>query len=130
MKERSKQGQTNKQGKATQHTQGSHVQHKGCWIMHRCSLILCNSVTVSVYSTGEACLHGSSQPLSPGFLQNSRPHIHLVHRQGKNVNYFAYGASASEVEVDFTILRSDLVMDVGDSLNPAIDIGQVCIYGG
>ena len=46
-------------------------------------------------------------------------------------NYFAYGASASEVEVDtltgdFTILRSDMVMDVGDSLNPAIDIGQVC----
>ena len=50
--------------------------------------------------------------------------------KGRMYNYFAYGASASEVEVDFTILRSDLVMDVGDSLNPAIDIGQVCIYGG
>ena len=51
--------------------------------------------------------------------------------KGRMYNYFAYGASASEVEVDtltgdFTILRSDLVMDVGDSLNPAIDIGQVC----
>ena len=50
--------------------------------------------------------------------------------KGNLYNYFSYGASASEVEVDtltgdFTILRSDLVMDVGDSLNPAIDIGQV-----
>ena len=50
--------------------------------------------------------------------------------KGNMYNYFTYGASASEVEVDtltgdFTILRSDLVMDVGDSLNPAIDIGQV-----
>ena len=50
--------------------------------------------------------------------------------KGNPYSYFSYGASASEVEVDtltgdFTILRSDLVMDVGDSLNPAIDIGQV-----
>ena len=50
--------------------------------------------------------------------------------KGNMYSYFSFGASASEVEVDtltgdFTILRSDLVMDVGDSLNPAIDIGQV-----
>ena len=52
--------------------------------------------------------------------------------KGNLYSYFSFGASASEVEVDtltgdFTILRSDLVMDVGDSLNPAIDIGQVPI---
>ena len=55
--------------------------------------------------------------------------------KGSMYHYFAYGASASEIEVDtltgdFTILRSDLIMDVGDSLNPAIDIGQVFIHGG
>ncbi|RXG72356.1 Xanthine dehydrogenase/oxidase, partial [Armadillidium vulgare] len=45
-------------------------------------------------------------------------------------NYFAFGAAASEVEIDcltgdHTVLRTDIVMDVGKSLNPAIDIGQI-----
>lgn len=44
-------------------------------------------------------------------------------------NYFCYGAAVSEVELDtltgdFHLLRTDLCMDVGQSLNPAIDIGQ------
>ena len=50
--------------------------------------------------------------------------------KGRMYNYFTYGASISEVEVDtltgdFVILKSDLLMDVGKSINPAIDIGQV-----
>ncbi|CAN0858158.1 Indole-3-acetaldehyde oxidase [Linum grandiflorum] len=44
--------------------------------------------------------------------------------------YLNYGASASEVEVNLltgetTILRSDLIYDCGQSLNPAIDMGQI-----
>ncbi|TVU44661.1 hypothetical protein EJB05_04108, partial [Eragrostis curvula] len=44
--------------------------------------------------------------------------------------YLNYGAAISEVEVDVltgatTILRSDLVYDCGQSLNPAVDLGQV-----
>ncbi|GAX80308.1 hypothetical protein CEUSTIGMA_g7746.t1 [Chlamydomonas eustigma] len=45
-------------------------------------------------------------------------------------NYYAFGASVSEVELDvltgdFHLLRADIVMDVGNPINPAIDIGQV-----
>jgi hypothetical protein len=44
--------------------------------------------------------------------------------------YFAYGAAVTEVEVDGLsgmkrVLRVDIVHDVGDSLNPAIDRGQI-----
>ena len=45
-------------------------------------------------------------------------------------NYFCYGAACSEVELDvltgeWHVLRTDIVMDVGNPINPAIDIGQV-----
>ncbi|KAG7154629.1 Xanthine dehydrogenase/oxidase-like 2 [Homarus americanus] len=50
--------------------------------------------------------------------------------EGRPFNYFSYGAAVTEVEVDcltgdHSVLRTDIVMDVGDSLNPAIDIGQI-----
>ncbi|XP_042232442.1 xanthine dehydrogenase/oxidase-like [Homarus americanus] len=49
---------------------------------------------------------------------------------GRPFNYYAAGAAVTKVEVDcltgdHTILRTDIVMDVGNSLNPAVDIGQV-----
>ncbi|KAF2465100.1 uncharacterized protein BDR25DRAFT_295929 [Lindgomyces ingoldianus] len=44
--------------------------------------------------------------------------------------YFTQGAGVTEVELDLltgdhTVLRTDLVMDVGNSINPAIDYGQI-----
>jgi xanthine dehydrogenase large subunit len=49
---------------------------------------------------------------------------------GKPFFYFAYGAAVSEVIVDtltgeHKLLAADLLHDVGTSLNPALDIGQV-----
>ena len=49
------------------------------------------------------------------------------------LNYFSFGAAVSEVEIDcltggHNVIRTDIVMDVGDSINPAVDIGQVSIY--
>ncbi|HHB82852.1 MAG TPA: xanthine dehydrogenase molybdopterin binding subunit, partial [Devosia sp.] len=50
--------------------------------------------------------------------------------QGRPFFYYAYGASVSEVAVDiltgeYQVERVDILHDVGKSLNPAIDIGQV-----
>ena len=49
---------------------------------------------------------------------------------GRPFLYFAYGASCSEVTIDtltgeMRIDRVDILHDVGTSLNPAIDIGQI-----
>ncbi len=50
--------------------------------------------------------------------------------QGRPFHYFCFGAAVSEAVVDTLtgesrILRADLLHDVGRSLNPAVDIGQV-----
>merc|ERR1719336_3142879 len=50
--------------------------------------------------------------------------------QGSMFNYLTFGVGCSVVEVDcltgeHTVLKTDIVMDVGKSLNPAIDIGQI-----
>src|SRR5690606_20486465 len=50
--------------------------------------------------------------------------------RGKPFHYFAYGAAISEVEVDgftgqFAIRRVDILHDVGESISPKVDIGQI-----
>lgn len=53
-----------------------------------------------------------------------------VRGQGRPFFYFAYGAAVTEVAIDTLtgenrLLRVDILHDVGQSLNPAIDLGQV-----
>jgi xanthine dehydrogenase large subunit len=53
-----------------------------------------------------------------------------VRMLGEPFKYFAYGVAAAEVELDgFTgahrIRRVDIIHDVGESLSPLIDVGQV-----
>ena len=70
----------------------------------------------------------------PLFAQGyySTPDIHYDPQTGRGApfHYFAYAAAVSEVEVDgftgdYRLLRTDILEDVGDSVSPLVDRGQI-----
>ena len=65
-----------------------------------------------------------------GFYKTPKIHYDRKTFTGRPFFYFAYGAAVSEVVIDTLtgenrMLRVDILHDVGKSLNPAIDMGQV-----
>ena len=65
-----------------------------------------------------------------GFYKTPDIHWDRVAGKGQPFYYYAYGAACSEVSVDtltgeYRVERADILHDVGRSLNPALDIGQV-----
>jgi xanthine dehydrogenase large subunit len=77
-----------------------------------------------------SCWMNRIQLSAAGFYMTPKIHWDRATGRGHPFYYFAYGAAASEVTIDtltgeYQIDRSDVLEDVGRSLNPAIDIGQV-----
>ncbi|PSJ23619.1 xanthine dehydrogenase molybdopterin binding subunit [Halomonas sp. ND22Bw] len=65
-----------------------------------------------------------------GFYATPLIHYDRAAGRGRPFYYYAFGAAVAEVEVDtlsgeYRVSRADILHDVGDSLNPAIDIGQI-----
>jgi xanthine dehydrogenase large subunit len=65
-----------------------------------------------------------------GFYRTEGLHWDSSVMRGAPFKYFSYGVAASEVEVDgftgaYRLRRVDIVHDVGDSLSPLIDLGQI-----
>ncbi|HQZ13810.1 MAG TPA: xanthine dehydrogenase molybdopterin binding subunit [Devosia sp.] len=76
------------------------------------------------------CWMGRVQLSAAGFYKTPKIHWDRATGRGHPFYYFAYGAAVSEVTIDtltgeYQIDRCDVLEDVGRSLNPAIDIGQV-----
>ena len=70
------------------------------------------------------------QLFAAGYYRTAGIHWDAARMQGEPFKYFAYGAAASEVEVDaftgaYRLLRTDIVHDVGDTLSPLVDLGQI-----
>ncbi len=67
---------------------------------------------------------------STGFYKTPKIFYDRSQSRGRPFYYYAFGAACCEVIVDtltgeYKMLRTDILHDVGASLNPAIDIGQV-----
>ncbi len=67
---------------------------------------------------------------SDGFYRTPRIHYDKTTLTGRPFYYFAYGAACTEVAIDTLtgesrVLKVDILHDVGTSINPAIDIGQI-----
>ncbi|KAM9493284.1 aldehyde oxidase 6 [Clarias gariepinus] len=65
-----------------------------------------------------------------GFYRGQDAGMDWEKQEGRPYPYFTYGTCCSEVEIDclsgeYRTVRTDLVMDIGRSLNPSIDIGQI-----
>ncbi|MCI4393424.1 hypothetical protein PGIGA_G00157290 [Pangasianodon gigas] len=65
-----------------------------------------------------------------GFYKGHDTGMDWEKQEGRPYAYFTYGACCSEVELDclsgeYRTVRTDLVVDIGKSLNPSIDIGQI-----
>lgn len=65
-----------------------------------------------------------------GYYRTPKIHWDFASNTGRPFYYFTYGVAAAEVAIDTLtgesrVLRAELVQDCGQSLNPAIDLGQI-----
>jgi xanthine dehydrogenase large subunit len=78
----------------------------------------------------ESCWMNRVQLSAAGFYATPKIHWDRASGRGHPFYYFAYGAACAEVTIDtltgeYQFDRADVLEDVGHSLNPAIDLGQV-----
>ena len=86
-----------------------------------------------IMSFGElagAAYAGRIQLSATGFYKTPKIKWDRMAGRGRPFLYFSYGAAVTEVVIDTLtgenrILRTDILHDVGASLNPALDIGQI-----
>lgn len=76
------------------------------------------------------CWLGRISLSATGYYKTPKIHWDPVAMHGRPFFYFSFGAAMAEVAIDTLtgesrVLRADLVQDCGQSLNPAIDLGQI-----
>jgi xanthine dehydrogenase large subunit len=85
------------------------------------------------WTFGELCRRAHIARISlaaTGYYATPKIHYDRASHRGRPFLYFAYGAALSEVVIDtltgeHRVVAVDILHDVGRSLNPAIDLGQI-----
>ena len=99
-------------------------------IIFRDNQVLIGSIAIPFSEMAMRAWQGRVSLSATGFYSTPKIHWDRDQATGRPFYYFAYGAACAEVLVDVTtgemkVLRADILHDVGRSLNPALDVGQV-----
>ncbi|CAN4123176.1 unnamed protein product [Withania somnifera] len=113
-------------------TAGSTTSESSCEAVRLCCKILVERLTPLKKKLQE---HNGSVDWTTLISQAQFQAINLAANsyfvpESSSMKYLNYGAAVSEVEIDILtgetkILQSDIIYDCGQSLNPAIDMGQI-----
>jgi xanthine dehydrogenase molybdopterin binding subunit/xanthine dehydrogenase small subunit len=92
--------------------------------------VISPSRTRSFVEVVQAAYAARVQLWSDGFYKTPKIHYDKTTMQGRPFYYFSYGAACVEVSVDThtgenKVCAVDILHDVGKSINPAIDLGQI-----
>jgi xanthine dehydrogenase large subunit len=94
------------------------------------NMVHTNGVAMPFAQLVSAAYLARVQLWSDGFYTTPKVHWDAKTLTGHPFYYFAYGAAVSEVVIDtltgeWKLVRADVLHDAGQSINPAIDMGQV-----
>jgi xanthine dehydrogenase large subunit len=86
--------------------------------------------TVPFAAVCEAAYMQRTPLFAQGYYRTPGIHFDPATGTGKPFHYYAYGAAVTEVEVDgftgdYRLLCTDILQDVGDSISPVVDRGQI-----
>ena len=99
-------------------------------IIFRDDLVVIGKATIGFSDLAKACHAGRIHLSEASHYKTPKVVWDRPSAVGRPFYYFAYGAACSEVLIDtltgeMKLDRVDILHDVGQSLNPAIDIGQI-----
>jgi xanthine dehydrogenase large subunit len=99
-------------------------------IVFRDGLVLIGNKSMSLGELAKTCRLNRVQLSAAGYYKTPEITWDRPNAKGRPFLYFAFGASCSEVVIDtltgeMKVEAVDILHDVGSSLNPALDIGQV-----
>ncbi len=93
-------------------------------------MVIIGNESITFAELAKKCHFARVSLSSTGFYATPKLNWDRAKARGRPFLYFAYGAACAEVTIDtwtgeMRIDRVDILHDVGSSLNPAIDLGQV-----
>jgi xanthine dehydrogenase large subunit len=99
-------------------------------VVFRDGLVIVGNTSLPFGEVAKAAVRARVSLSSTGFYKTPKVHWDRAKGNGRPFFYYAYGAACAEVTIDtmtgeMRVDRVDILHDVGTSLNPAVDIGQI-----